>query len=383
MRLAFAFALAFAFTAAFTAAAAASAAEREGFARFFDQEDGQLDFSEFLATPRGFLPIPILITEPAVGYGGGAVGMFLRPRREAGDEGWARPNMSAVGAFATQNGTWGAFAGDSSRWLDGRLRTLAGVGTGMVNLDFHGLGNSAFTFPEKVRYSLDFTAVIAQASWQLAPKSPWAVGLRYVHAEVLPKLRDDPAFPGLTDRIRVKVAAPTPVLEYDSRDNMFTPTRGIYAETTYLASREALGATQDFNRFQQVLIGWYPLRKDVTLAARANYARASDATPFFLRPYVELRGVPAARYQGERAGSVEVEGRWQFHGRWSVVAFGGAGRASNHRGSIDDTQTVGGGGFGFRYELARKFGLHAGIDVARAGSTNALYFQVGNAWFRP
>ena len=126
--------------AAPVAATATDGRLREGRARFFDPEDQQFDLSYFLENPRGFLPIPIVITEPAVGYGGGVVGMFLRPRPEAGQEGWSRPDIAGVGAFGTQNGTWGAFAGDASRWFDGRLKTLAGVGTGRVNLDFYGAG---------------------------------------------------------------------------------------------------------------------------------------------------------------------------------------------------------------------------------------------------
>jgi hypothetical protein len=357
--------------------------ERTGRARFFDPEDGQLDLSYFLENPRGFLPIPIVVTEPAVGYGGGGAGMFLRPRREAGEEGWARPNISAAGAFATENGTWGAFAGDTSRWLDGRLRTLVGGGTGRVNLDFYGLGLDPSSLDKGIRYSLSFTGALAQANWQLAPKSPWAVGVRYVYADVDPALRADPYFPQIAQRAQVKISAPTAILEYDTRDNVFTPTRGIYAESSWLASRESLGATADFERFTQVLIGWHPLRSDVTLGARANYAWASDATPFFLRPFVQLRGVPAMRYQGNQAASLEVEARWQFHGRWSVVGFAGAGSARTDQGLFDATQSVGSGGVGFRYELARKFGLHAGIDFAHSPGTNAIYFVVGNAWFRP
>jgi hypothetical protein len=46
-------------------------------------------------------------------------------------------------------------------------------------------------------------------------------------------------------------------------------------------------------------------------------------------------------------------------------------------------QNVSSGGFGFRYELARKFGLNAGIDIAHSAGTTAFYFVVGNAWFRP
>jgi len=358
-------------------------AKRRGSARFFDPDDGQLDLSYFLEDPRGFLPIPIVVTEPAVGYGGGAAGMFLRPRAEAGDEGWARPNISAVGAFATQNGTWGAFAGDASRWLDGRLRTLIGAGTGRVNLDFYGLGPAMSSFDEAVRYSLQFSGGLAQANWQLASGSPWAVGLRYIFAAVDPRLRDDPLFPGLANRLRVKISAPTAVVEFDTRDNVFTPTHGIYSESSYLASREALGASENFERFEQILMGWHKLQRTVTLGARANYAWSSSGTPFFLRPYVQLRGVPAMRFQGDQAASVELEARWQFVGRWSAVVFGGAGTTRTEKDAFTATHNVGSGGVGFRYELASKFGLHAGIDVAHSPGTTAVYFVVGNAWFRP
>lgn len=356
---------------------------RKGRARFFDPQDGQFDLSYFLEDPRGFLPVPIVVTEPAVGYGGGGVGLFLRPRKEAGEEGWTRPDISAAGGIATQNGTWAAFAGDSSRWLDGRLRTLAGGGAGQINLDFFGLSDDPASLGQGVRYSLQVSAMVAQANWQLGSKSPLSVGMRYVYADVDPKLRDQPLFPGLADRARATISAPTAILEYDSRDNVFTPTRGVYAESAYLASREALGASVDFERFDQVLLGWVPLRHRVTLGANVTYSWSSDGTPFFLRPFVMLRGVPAMRYQGDQSASIEVEARWQFHGRWSVVAFGGAGRTWTERPSRSFRQSVGAGGAGFRYEIARKFGMNVGIDVAHSPGTTAVYFVVGNAWFRP
>ncbi len=374
-------------SAAGTAGPASSTPEpgapRTGMARFIDREDGQLDVSEFLEHARGFLPIPIVITEPAIGYGGGIAGMFLRPRREAGEEGWSRPDISGVGAFGTQNGTWGAFAGDASRWMDGRLRTLAGAGTGRVNLDFYGLGSDASSLDQKTRYSLEFTGGVAQANWQLAPASPWAVGLRYVYATVDPVLRDEPAFPNLADRVRVKVSAPTPVLEYDTRDNIFTPTRGVYSESSWVASRKSFGSTDDFDRFMQVLMGWHSFTPDVVVGARGNYSWSSSGTPFFLRPFVQLRGVPAMRYQGDQAASIEVEGRWRFKGRWSAVAFAGGGTTRNDRDAFASTQSVGSGGVGIRYTVARKFGMDVGMDVAHSPGTTAVYLVVGNAWFRP
>jgi len=325
---------------------AAPDAPRQGLARFFDPEDGQLDLSYFLENARGFLPIPIVITEPAIGYGGGLAGMFVRPRKEAGSEGWARPNLSAVGGFATENGTKGAFAADASRWLEGRLRTTVGAATGKVNLDFYGLGGDSASLDQKVHYSLDFSGAIAQANWQLAPNSPWAIGLRYVYADVDPKLRGDSALAGLPVEPRVKVSAPTAVLEFDTRDNLFTPTQGVYSETSYLASREALGASKDFERFEQIVMGWLPLANRITLGARANYAWSSEGTPFFLRPYIQLRGVPAMRYQGEKMASVEVEARWPVSGRWSGVVFGGGGSARTEREAFDGSKSVGSGGAG-------------------------------------
>ena len=47
------------------------------FEGFKDPKDGAFDASKWLIDQKGFLPIPILITEPAVGYGGGAGLLFF------------------------------------------------------------------------------------------------------------------------------------------------------------------------------------------------------------------------------------------------------------------------------------------------------------------
>lgn len=44
---------------------------------FTDPEDGMFDVSHWLAEKKGFFPVPIIITEPAVGYGLGAALVFL------------------------------------------------------------------------------------------------------------------------------------------------------------------------------------------------------------------------------------------------------------------------------------------------------------------
>jgi hypothetical protein len=39
------------------------------------------------------------------------------------------------------------------------------------------------------------------------------------------------------------------------------------------------------------------------------------------------------------------------------------------------------GGVGVRYLLARKLGLHVGLDLARGPEDTVVYLQVGSAWF--
>ena len=307
---------------------------RTGLAQFFDPEDGQLDLSYFLENPRGFLPIPIVMTEPAVGYGGGVAGMFLRPRREAGDEGWARPDISGVGAFATRT----ARGVRSPATPAGGSRTPAHDGrrwhrTGQSRL--LGLGSDSGSLDQGVRYSLKFSGAIAQANWQLAPSRRGPSALRYVYADVDPKLRDDSAFPGLADR------APGEDLGADCRRRVRHARQRLHADRRNLCRDVLAGLARSAGRQRRLRAlpagrSWagMPLPHDVTLGARGNYAWSSNGTPFFLRPFVQLRGVPAMRYQGDKVASVELEARWQFSGRWSVVVFGGAGSARTDRQAL-------------------------------------------------
>jgi hypothetical protein len=151
----------------------------------------------------------------------------------------------------------------------------------------------------------------------------------------------------------------------------------------YLVARESFGASEDFERFQHVTMGWIPLNDAWTLGMRGDYQWSSDGTPFFLHPYIKLRGVAAMRYQGDEMASAEIEARWKVKGRWSLVGAAGYGSAHTERELFSATRDVWSGAVGFRYELARMFGMHAGMDVGFSKGETAIYFQIGNAWFRP
>ena len=76
----------------------------------------------------------------------------------------------------------------------------------------------------------------------------------------------------------------------------------------------------------------------------------------------------------------EGELRWPLDARWSILGFAGAGRAYGDGVAFADAKTVAAGGAGVRYLIARKLGLHVGLDAARGPEDTVVYLQVGSAW---
>jgi hypothetical protein len=86
------------------------------------------------------------------------------------------------------------------------------------------------------------------------------------------------------------------------------------------------------------------------------------------------------RFQERNVAVLETEVRYDIDERWSLVAFVGAGRAWGERVSFEDAGRPVAGGGGFRYLIARRLGLYAGIDYAKSTFDEAVYIQVGSAW---
>lgn len=347
-------------------------------------EDGWLDCSGFLDTAYGFIPVVMPITEPAVGYGGGLGLLFVdKQRKDAQQAGFGRPNISAVGGFATENGTWGVAAGDMRHWQDDRLQTLVGAGYASVNLDFYGIGEDSVLKDHPLSYNLEPLGGLVQARYRLGNSRAWA-GLGYALISTEVSFDAPTGTTGIPEhRSTSRVGGVTPALSFDSRDNFFTPTRGSYVEGMVGLHSQALGGDDEFQRATLTAMHYLPLHRSVTLGLRGDAAACFGDAPFYMLPYVSLRGAPAMRYQGEEMAQAELELRWQFWQRFSVVGFAGSGLVWNDLERLDDKRSVVTGGGGFRYELARKYGLHMGLDVAFGPDATAIYVQVGSAWMRP
>lgn len=170
------------------------------------------------------------------------------------------------------------------------------------------------------------------------------------------------------------------LLGYDSRDNIFSPNLGIKADFEAMFAGESIGSDDTFQKYKLASLFFWQWGKKLDLGARLDGRLARGDTPFFELPFVDLRGIPAMRYQDNVAAMTELQLNYKIASRWSLVGFGGAGQATDKVSDLSskDTKTTVGGGF--RYLIARRLGLRAGIDVARGPEEWAFYLQFGNAW---
>ena len=290
--------------------------------------------------------------------------------------------MSTVGALRTENGTRGWFGANLGTWRGGRLRTIAALGDLDLNLEFFGLGDAASV--DGLGYSIKAKGGVLGGNYRLAATQVW-LGVRYASVDTGVTL-DAPLLdlPNVSAAdYGLRLAALTPSVTFDRRDNFFTPTRGIYVDLSIPMFRDSYGSDRDFETANLTAMYFRPIGESLYFSVRGSVKDSSDGTPFYLRPYVALRGVQALQYQGEQAAELEAEVRWQLRPRYSVVGFAGTGEARSSIGTRERSENVTAGGAGFRYLVARRYGMQMGVDVADGPDDTVLYVVFGNAWLRP
>jgi hypothetical protein len=347
-------------------------------------DDGWPDISNFLDKKYGFVPIAVPITEPAIGVGG-AVGVSFvsRPHGRNAGETYDRTNMTAAAGIGTNNGTWGALFADVRYWGDNRVQTLFAAVDASVNLDFHGTGETPLPEGRPVSYNLHPIGGIAQAKYRIGGSSAWA-GLSYIFAQTEVSFDAPEGTPGLPAIPREShVGGLSPSLTYDSRDSTYTPGLGTYVEASTGFYASWLGGDDEYEKVGIIAMHFMPLNKRFTLGLRGDAGFTYGEAPFYVRPFVSLRGAPLLRYQRDNLGQGEAELRWQFWKRFSAVGFAGYGVVWNNLDTLERKLTITTGGTGFRYELARRYKLHMGADVAWGPDGAAFYIQFGSAWMRP
>jgi len=358
---------------------------------FVSEEDGNFDISAFLSTKFGFLPIPVVVTEPAIGYGGGLNLMFLHDSLASSMTRKSPPSISGVVGVATENNTLIGAAYHLGFWKEDTIRTTSAIGVMDLNMDFY-LRNLG------IDMNFNGYAAYQEVMFRIG-ESDFFLGGNYLYIDVDSEKNNEeyPILDSFFER-EFKMGALSAVAQYDTRDTIFTPSEGLFAKIGLRRYDENFGGNENFWRYGAKAFYFHPLFEKVTLGLRlegqAVHTTGNDRVPYVAYPSIDMRGISAMRYQGEKMVLGEVQLRWEFIDRWNLVFFGGAGKVFGDEYnfvpgtgvvkeniSFQDAPTHEAGGVGFRYELARKFGLWAGVDFATSQENDfEFYITVGSAW---
>lgn len=364
----------------------ASAAAGSFFEQMIDPQDGQLDISQMLASKTGFLPVPLIISDPAVGYGGGLAAVFFHDSKEeqpgkndVNAPLSLPPSISFLAGAYTENNSWFAGGGHMASWKSDSIRYLGIAGYGDFNLKFYGV--AADSNPDDV--SMNFNAkgffLLQEAIFRIK-ESNFFLGGRYsfLSTEVKFGLFDD--FPEIPDpRFDSSTGGLGLILRYDSRDNIISPGEGHYAKLETMFYNKTFGGDFNYTKTKVSSNAYWPL-SNVVLGLRLEGDFTSGDVPFYDAPYIKLRGIPAMRYQGEDVVVGEVEARWDVTPRWSLVGFVGSGWTADSISELNDQSGKVAGGGGVRYLIARRLGLRVGIDIATGPEDTVFYMAVGGRW---
>jgi hypothetical protein len=352
-----------------------------------DSLDGAFDLSDYIIDAHGFIPVPILITEPALGgFGGGLIPVFIQKNPPYIDSinGKVKitpvaPNLTGAAALYTVNNTWALLGFRQGTLVKSRIKYTIGGGYANINMSYYRPVET--TGDKEFAFNIKTIPLLLQGTKRIAT-SYWYTGLKYVFLKTDTKytgdrlLPPDLAKPAGTSAIVSQLGA---IIEIDKRDNIFTPNKGIKIHFDANRSDNVIGSDYDFWRLNYYTYGYTKLANKLTGAIRIDAQQAFGDVPFYMLPYIDMRGVPINRYQGNADILTEGELRWDFIKRWSLLLYSGAGKAFDEWSDFDDAKLVVTYGSGFRYFIARKFGLRMGVDIAKGPDTWAYYIVFGSS----
>lgn len=170
---------------------------------------------------------------------------------------------------------------------------------------------------------------------------------------------------------------------YDGRDNIFYPTKGIFATVELGANVGFLGASSDY----QVLtldVSYYRAIKRQVIALNFWSGQQYGDIPFqellSLGGSKKGRGIIKGRFRDKQVLLFQAEYRFPIYKRFSGTAFSSAGNVFNMmRGVLQDPWKIN-YGFGLRFLLDKKNKTNLRVDFALGSDRSAFYFTVNEAF---
>ncbi|MFC1628652.1 BamA/TamA family outer membrane protein [Gemmatimonadota bacterium] len=343
------------------------------------QESGRID-DELKRT--GFVYFPIIFSTPETGFAlGSAIGLYQRP---AGATSEVRPSTLQPMFIYTMKKQLITQIGLDLYLRDGMYRIILDLGYQKYPDKFWGIGNDLADSAEEDFSSRKGTLAL---EFQREIGSGLNLGLQYQFARsriidvTSGGLLDTGGVPG-EDGARVSGAGF--VVNWDTRDNIFSPLSGRWYQLSARFYGDGLGSDFSYSRYNLDLREYVTLGPEQILACQAYGLFITGKPPFEHMPRLGganmMRGYYQGRYSDENMFTLQAEYRRPLRGRLGMVAFAGAGDVAHEIRDFKLGDFKYSFGLGLRVLFSPEERINLRIDFAWGRENSGMYINLMEAF---
>jgi len=323
--------------------------------------------------------LPVLGSAPETGFVGGVT--LLRVSTLGGDS--TRPSADQLYASYTVKHQFRAFV-STDRWTAGnRWGWSAQLEYQRYPQPFFGVGVDTPENAEEWYEARSLSATVAVRKRLTGPVFAHT-GYRFGNTSI----RDVEAggamaegdLPGMRGGIVSQLVSG---VAWDSRDNIFAPAAGTFAQVTGAWSASALGSDFSFGRYVADARRYLSLGPGV-LAGQAYMESSTGHVPFdqlsLLGSGSVMRGYVRGRYRDRDLAAAQIEYRLPVAGRLGVAAFAGAGTVAPTPSKLVSSTLLPSFGAGARWLLIPKSRTTVRVDYGIGKGSSGLYIAFNEAY---
>lgn len=318
------------------------------------------------------LPLVYYLPETSLGFGVGGVVTF----RFRSEEPESRPSQFQIGASYTLMDQILLYFPYRLFWNKSKYLTYGELGYYRYIYFFYGIGGETPNSNEEV-YSVTYPRIRNSFLYEFFPDT--YIGLRYWYDNFDITEVDSTGL--LVDgNIRGSKGGAAGglglVVNYDSRDDQFYPSKGIYIEGVVLPHTGFFGSEFSFLKVSADAAWYHSLTKSQIMAFNFYGESNIGEVPFYQMALLggnkRLRGLYEGRYRNNNTIILQAEYRWRFYKRFGLTLFYGTGNTFGelHDFNLSLTKHTYGGGLRFRLSKREKVNLRLDVGLSPYGSSN-------------
>ncbi len=266
----------------------------------------------------------------------------------------------------------------------GNRRLTYNVQTSRLPVKFWGLGYDAADSNPRTRYTRSDASVDVRYMNRIAGAFSLgaSVNMRYGKGRSFDESGEIYLRPagGMRSALSAGIG---PAAEFDTRDDRYRATRGVYLSLLAEARPKWMGDGNSTLWHITAVADWYhPLWSGAVLAVDLYGDLWSSATPWLFWPTAgganRMRGYYAGRYADRKMLTAQAEIRQRIYGRFGCCAWGGAGNVFPSHRSIDLAHTLPNYGIGLRVEAGPRNTVRVEYGFGR--HSNGLIISMNEAF---